>query len=71
MDPDTLISELDQNRRMMRGCPQCKAAPWLKYEPGCTHGGCDCKQFAAPDWDPKAVREEWNQWAGKFKPIRK
>ena len=59
MQAVVLDSTLDQNRRMMRKCPH-GCTPTLEYSPGVTHGGCEHRAIAFPDWAPVELRKQWN-----------
>jgi len=56
---ETVETQMDQNRRMMRKCPHgCQ--PDLTYEAGVTYGGCEHRGIVMPDWEPVGVRKRWN-----------
>lgn len=65
---DAMENDMDQNRRMMADCT-CGKRPTLEYIAGVTWGGClPCKRVVAlPDWEPKRVRELWNEKTTKIR----
>lgn len=59
---EAMLNAIDQNRRMLKACPNCGGAAGMEYEAGTTRIQCapGCPIVCLPDWQPKEAREAWN-----------